>query len=312
MNVHKSGTIALVGRPNAGKSTLLNAILGQKLSIVSNRPQTTRNRIVGIHNEDGMQAVLVDTPGLHQPRDRINKAMVGAATESLAGVDVTTWVVDGRRVFERVRDGKPPWHKGHDAILRIIEARDAGSLVVAINKVDKVPRPQLLPILAAFAERLPGATFVPVSALKKDGLDRLRGAWRDLLPEGPPLYPDDMLTDQTERFIVSELIREKVFRLTRQEVPYGTAVVIENFDEREAREGQERGVVSIFARIYVEREPQRGILIGKGGKMLKQIGSEARQDIEALLDTRIHLELHVTVNPDWTRNPRVLHRLGLE
>lgn len=311
-DAYRAGTVALVGRPNAGKSTLLNALLGQKLSIVSHRPQTTRNRIVGVLSEPDWQAVLVDTPGLHRPTDRINKAMVGAAQDSLVGVDATVWVVDARRVFERVRDGRPAFHKGHAAIQRLIEDRRSGTVVIALNKVDQVPRPQLLPILAAFSERVPGVALVPISALKADGLDRLKEVVLAALPEGPPLYPEDQLTDQTERFLVAELVREKVFHLTRNEVPYGTAVVVEEFTEHEAKEGHDRGFVHIFARINVERDSQRGILIGKGGQMLKRIGTEARRDVEALLGTRVHLELHVSVSRDWTRNPRVLRALGLE
>ena len=308
---HHSGTIALIGRPNAGKSTLLNAILGQKLSIVSHRPQTTRRRLIGIHSEPGLQVALVDTPGLHAARDRINQAMVDAARDSADGVDVTTWVVDARRCFERMRDGSAPFHKGHDAIATMLSERDSGALVVALNKIDRVPRPQLLPLLAAFAERLPHATFVPISALKGSGLDRLLAAWKAALPECPPLYPTDQLTDATERFLVSELIREKLFVHLRQEVPYGVAVVIEDFEQREAREGQERGVVAILARIIVERDPQRGIVIGKGGGMLKRVGTEARADIEELLGTRVHLDMHVSVRKDWTTNPRMLQQLGL-
>ncbi len=311
---HKSGTIALVGRPNAGKSTLLNAILGQKLSIVSHRPQTTRNRIVGIFSEPTMQAVLVDTPGLHEARDRMNRNMVETARNSLMDVDLITWVVDARRVFEHLRDGGRPFHKGHAAIAQLIEERHDGDIVIALNKIDKVPRPQLLPITAAFAEQLPKAVFVPISALKEDGLDRLKGAWRELLPEGPPLYPLDQVTEQSERFIVGELIREKIFHHTREEVPYGTAVEIERFEEPVPVEegGDPRGIVHIHARIYVERDTQRGILIGKGGQMLKLIGSEARQDIQALLDAHVHLELHVSVKKDWSSNPRMLHELGIE
>jgi len=308
----RAGTVALVGRPNAGKSTLLNALLGQKLSIVSHRPQTTRNRIVGVLTEDDFQAVLVDTPGLHRPKDRINKAMVGAAQDSLVGVDATVWVVDARRVHERVRDRKSAFHKGHTVIQQLIEERDSGTVIVALNKVDKVPRLQLLPILAAFSEHLPGVELVPISALKNDGVSTVRDVIARALPEGPPLYPADQLTDQSERFLVAELIREKIFHHTQQEVPYGTAVEVEEFTEHEAKDGHERGFIQIFARVYVERDSQRGILIGKGGSMLKTIGTEARADAETLLGTRINLDLHVSVRKDWTRNPRVLRALGLE
>ncbi len=310
MSDHHAGTIALVGRPNAGKSTLLNHVLGVRLAATSSKPQTTRNRVVGIHTADDLQAVLVDTPGLHRAKSRMNRAMVGAARSAMGEVDLICWVVDAARIAGR-RSDRPVLHPGLEQIAELITSAGSRPPVVALNKVDVMRKPDLLPIMAAFHERLPGAELVPVSSLKGSNVDRLVEAWRRGLPAGEALYPAGTVSDQPERFAVGELIREKVFRLTHQEVPYQTAVIIEGWEER--AEGEEgRGVVVVFARILVERDSQRGLIIGKGGEKLKQIGTRARADIEALLGTRIHLDLHVSVKRDWTRNPRLLRELGIE
>lgn len=307
---HRAGFVALVGRPNAGKSTLLNQVLGQKLSIVSAKPQTTRNRVVGIHTEPGLQAVLIDTPGIHLARSRLNKAMVQTAVTTLSEVDVVCWVIDVVPAAAAFEKGRPLMGKGEHELARMIAQAEPPLVTVALNKVDLVSRPLVLPVMQAVAELLPDAVLVPISAMKGDGVPVLLEQWRQALPEGPAPYPAEQLTDAPERFIVAELIREKIFHLTQQEVPYSTAVEIELFDEDE-REG-DRPRVHIMARILVERDSQKGIIIGKGGAMLKQVGTLARKEIERLLGASVFLELHVSVHPKWTSSGRALRELGYE
>lgn len=307
---HRAGFVALVGRPNAGKSTLLNQVLGQKLSIVSAKPQTTRNRLVGIYTEPGLQAVLVDTPGIHVAKSRLNKAMVQAAVSSLGEVDAVCWVVDVVPLAAAAQKGQEILGKGEQALVQMIEQADPAFVTVALNKVDLVSKPLLLPIMEAVHALLPQAELVPVSAMKGEGVPRLVELWREQLPEGPPPYPADQVTDAPERFIVAELIREKIFHLTQQEVPYSTAVEIELFDEEERESDRPR--VHIMARVVVERDSQKGIIIGKGGAMLKQVGTLARKEIERLLGASVFLELHVAVNPKWTSSGRALREFGYE
>ncbi len=309
MPIERAGTIALVGRPNAGKSTLLNQVIGEKVSITASKPQTTRNRVVGIFTRADAQVVMVDTPGIHVAKSRMNRAMVRTAETSLADVDGVCWVVDGLKTIERASKGRPIMHRGNDHIAGLIEAAGVPTSI-ALNKVDKVQKRKLLPVMAAIARRLPAVDVVPISALTGDGVETLVDLWTQQLPEGPAMFPEDQIMDGSERFLVSEMIREKVFRLTEQEIPYSTAVDVEKFDESQ-REG-EKPRVEIFARIFVERDSQKGMVIGKGGTMLKRIGSLARQDIERLLGAHVYLELHVTVQNKWTRNPRLLNELGLE
>jgi GTP-binding protein Era len=306
----RAGTVALVGRPNAGKSTLLNAVLGEKLAITSPKPQTTRQRIVGVRTTADAQYVLVDAPGIHPARSRLNRAMVGAATTAMRDVDVICLVVDSTKAVAALRANKAALSRGDAAVAKMVEDARPGRIVVALNKVDQVEKAWLLPLVDAWAKRLPGAAIVPISALRRDGLDALLGEWRAGLHEGPPLYPDDVLTDQSERFFVAELIREKIVKLTEQELPYATAVEIEQFDESQ-REGRYPRV-EIFARILVERESQKGIVIGKRGSRLKKIGTLAREDIEKLLGVHVRLDLHVVVREEWTDDPRVLRTLGLD
>lgn len=307
---HKFGSIAIIGRPNAGKSTLLNRILGQKIAITSDKPQTTRNRIIGIHSTESMQAVLVDTPGIHFAKTRLNRAMVSIAKDSLEGVEAVCVVVDAERANAQ-------WPKDAVGVSRALEhiavvVDEAGSLPVsiALNKIDTLPKEKLLPLMAGLHQRLPKADIFPVSALKGRGIKSLIGHWESVLPEGPSMFPEDQIMDGTERFLVAELIREKVFRLTRQEVPYSTGVEIEQFTEEEREDGIP--FVEIYAKVIVERKPQKGIIIGKGGSMLKRIGTAARKDIARLLGARIHLNLHVSVVPRWTEKPHMLHEFGIE
>ncbi|VAW38107.1 GTP-binding protein Era [hydrothermal vent metagenome] len=288
----RSGFIAIVGRPNVGKSTLLNAILGEKLVIVSSKPQTTRNAVRGVKNLDGAQMVFVDTPGIHKGRGRMSEFMVGEALSLLGEVDIVLYMVDASRkvgeeeafIMNKLRSVKAP-------------------VVLAINKVDTVAKESLLPLIARLSKRLEFADIIPVSARREDGTEQLLEILRGLLPEGPEYYSKDMITDQSERFLVGELIREKVFELTKEEIPYSVAVEIEEFKEAE-------DLVRIGAVINVERDSQKGIVIGKGGGMLKQVGSEARADIERLLGKKVFLKLFVKVTRDWSKKDRDLKEFG--
>jgi GTPase len=309
-SLQRVGTIALIGRPNAGKSTLLNAVLGQKLSITSDKPQTTRNRIVGIYTADGIQAVLIDTPGLHHATSLLNRGMVRVAEHSLDEVDAVTWVIDAStcaRAAERNQDVLDPPLMN---IVALIAAHPELPVTVVLNKIDLIERALLLPVMAAISALMPAADVVPTSASKKNGLKQLIETWRRQLPDGELMFPADQLMDGSERFVVAELIREKVVRLTKNELPYATAVDVEKFDE-EDRDAEKPRVV-IYASIVVERDSQKGIIIGKGGSMLKRIGSQARKDIEGLLGVHVRLELHVRVNDRWTSNPRMLRELGYD
>jgi GTP-binding protein Era len=288
----KSGFIAIVGRPNVGKSTLLNAILGEKIVIVSSKPQTTRNAVRGVKNLDGAQMVFVDTPGIHRGRGRMSEFMVGEALSALNEVDVVLYMVDASRkmgeeetfILDKLRGVKAP-------------------VVLAINKIDSVSRQSLLPLITRFSRRMDFKDVVLISALKEDGTEKLVELLKELLPEGPEYYPLDMVTDQPERFLVAELVREKVFELTKEEIPYSIAVEIEEFKESE-------DIVRIGAVINVERKSQKGIVIGKGGLMLKQVGSEARVDMEKLLGKKVFLKLFVKVTRDWSKNDRDLKEFG--
>lgn len=302
----RTGYVALIGRPNAGKSTLLNELLGNKLAITSAKPQTTRNRIAGILTDDRMQAVLIDTPGIHEAWTELNKSMVKVALDALGEVDVVCWLGDMTVLARRAELGEPVLDALDDAIAAHLQG--AGRPVVFVaNKVDVVPHPLLLPVIDAVRQRLPIAAAVPVSALTGDGVGVLKEELRRHLPEGPALFPPDEWTQVSERFLVAEIVREKIFHLTEQEVPYATHVEVIRFDETER---EDRGLVRIYADITVERESQKGILIGKGGEMLKRIGTLARKDLVELLGCRVHLELHVRVERDWTRTLRGLRRVG--
>ena len=290
----KAGFISLVGRPNAGKSTLLNHLVGQKLAIVSDKPQTTRHRIVGVKNVPGAQLVFIDTPGIHKPVHRMNRRMVDTALDTLREVDVVVLVVD-------VTD--PPG-TGDRFVLDLVE-RSQASAVLALNKVDLIRKPKLLPLIEHYSTSSFRA-IVPVSALSGDGVSALTTEIVDALPEGEALYPEEYLTDQTERALAAELIREKVLRHTREELPYTTAVVIDQFEEAAGSQPSR-----IFASILVDHESQKPIVIGKGGELIKRIGTEARQDLEEMIGTRVFLDLHVKVRQDWREDERLLDELGL-
>jgi len=289
-----SGYVSIIGRPNVGKSTLLNAIIGEKIVITSNKPQTTRNRIQGIHNIPGGQIIFIDTPGIHAGHSRLNKSMVDVAMSAISGVDLLLLVVEATTQVDA-------------GIINEVLKGVTRPVVLVINKVDLLPVKQaLFEKISAWSALYPFREIVPVSAGSGDGVGLLVETISRYLPEGPQLFPDDILTDMPEKFIVAEMIREKVFRLTRDEVPYATAVEVESFVERE------NGVIAISAAIVLERATQKGIVIGKRGDMLKKIGSQARQDIERLLATRVFLELFVKVEENWSERPSKLREYGYE
>ena len=291
----KTGIVALIGPPNVGKSTLLNCLLGQKISIVSPKPQTTRNRIMGIVNGPDHQVVVLDTPGLHQARSPLNRGMVKAALDTLPEVDAVLFVIDVTL----------PMPKPETSPIRYLKGTKK-PVLLALNKIDLVEKEKLLPILATYRELFPFAAMIPVSAKAGDGTKELLQEIMALLPSGPRLYPEDIPTDVTERFIVGEIIREKIFLRISQEVPYSTAVAIDSFQEEE-----ERGCVTIHATILVEKASQKGIIIGKGGTMLREIGKAARREIEGLLGLKVMLKLWVKVQKNWSTDRRVLTELGL-
>ncbi|WP_073612484.1 GTPase Era [Desulfopila aestuarii] len=295
----KSGMVAIVGPPNAGKSTLMNCLLGQKISIVTPKPQTTRNRILGVVNDDDYQIVLLDTPGLHKSRVPLNQEMVRIAMDSLSEVDIVLFLVDiSLPIPEKLKEEK---EKELTAIMQQVRC----PAIMVLNKVDLLGKEKLLPMIAAYSSLFPFKAVVPLSALNGDGTDRLLTEILNLLPMGPRYFPEDIPTDSTERFLVAEIIREKVFLQTGKEIPYSTAVTIESFKEDEVKH-----LVTIHATIVVERDSQKGIVIGKGGAKLKSIGTAARKDIERLIDNKVLLKLWVKVKKKWSEDERFLKELG--
>jgi GTPase len=294
----KSGMVAIVGPPNAGKSTLMNHFLGQKISIVTPKPQTTRNRIVGIVNEQEYQIVFLDTPGLHQSREPLNIEMVKIAMDSLAEVDLVLFLVDVSLPLPvKLKEER-------QAELVSYFRQIKGPAIMVLNKVDLVDRKLVLPMIEAYSGLFPFKAIIPVSALRDDGLDSLQKEILELLPLGPRLFPEDIPTNASERFLCAEIIREKVFLLTGQEVPYSTAVLIESFKEDDTKH-----LVTIHAAIVVDRDSQKGIVIGKGGQKLKSIGTAARKDIEALVGEKILLKLWVKVHRNWSQDKHFLKEL---
>ena len=289
----KRGFVALVGRPNAGKSTLLNRLVGEKLAIVSDKPQTTRNRIVGVRRYPGGEVVFIDTPGIHRPLHRLNVRMVDAALETLRDADAVVAVVDA---------SEPPG--AGDRFLMDIMRNVRVPRVLAFNKADLVAKPALLPRMAAYHDAPGFADIVPVSALTGENLDRLVQVLLSHLPEGEPLYPEDYLTDQPERFFVAELVREQVLRQTHDELPFSSAVVVDKFEEGP--------MLHLYCTILVERNSQKPILIGKGGAAIKSIGTAAREELERFFQTKVYLDLHVKVRERWREDERTLDELGVE
>lgn len=287
----KSGFISIIGRPNAGKSTLLNTILGEKVSIVSEKPQTTRNVIRGVKNLADAQIIFIDTPGIHKGRGLLNEFMVREAMNSLQDVDAVAYLIEAGRLTD-----------DDQFIINGLKKLKC-PVIAAINKVDKAEKLKLLPMIEELSRLFPFREIVPISALKGDGVEVLLKIFSGLLPEGPKYFPEDILTDQPERFVAAEIIREKVFLFTRDEVPYSAAVAVEKFEEK-------KNLVSISAVINVERDSQKGIIIGKKGAMLKRIGTEARLDIEKLLGAKVFLELFVRVQEDWTKSRSAMKDFG--
>jgi GTP-binding protein Era len=287
----KSGFVAIVGRPNAGKSTLVNKLVGQKVAIVTSRPQTTRNRIQGIVNRPNAQVVLIDTPGLHRPDSALGRQMMGEVNAALDAVDVLALILD---VSEEV--GKGDRH----AIERA--SRFEGTRMLLLNKIDRIPKDSLLPIIESAGKMADFAEIIPISALTGDGVDRVLEKFIEYLPAGEPNFPPDQYTDQPERFLAAELIREKAMAGTFHEVPHAVAVLVDSFEETDR-------LIRIRATIYVEREGQKGILIGRAGASLKKIGTEARKELEEILGTKIFLELFVKVMRDWRDNPQLVRQL---
>ncbi len=292
----KAGTIALVGRPNAGKSTLMNLLLAERLAIVSDKPQTTRHRIVGILTRPEGQAVFFDTPGIHKPMHRLNREMLREATEALAEADLVCLIVDVAQ----------PFGKGEAFLLDLV-ARAPQTKIAVLNKIDLVAKPKLLPRMARYAEGHHFAAIIPVSAATGDGSEQLLGEIFRALPEGEPLYDPELLTIHPERFLVTERIREKVLQETRDELPYSTAVLLERWEDP----GEDRAL-RIYAAVVVERESQKKILIGHQGDKIRTIGTAARVDLEEFLGRKIYLDLRVRCEPGWRENPRIVGELVRE
>jgi GTP-binding protein Era len=287
----KSGFVAIVGRPNAGKSTLVNRLVGRKVAIVSPRPQTTRNCIQGILNLENAQIVLIDTPGMHKPATALGRQMMKEVEQAFEGIDILALLVDAsvefglgdRRALERVR-------------------RFRGTTFLLPNKIDLIPKGRLLPLIDTYRRKNEFAEIIPISALTGDGLPLLAQKFVEYLPAGEPYFPADQFTDQPERFLAGEIVREKVIAATRDEIPHAAAVLVEDFQES-------ANLIHIRATIYVEREGQKGIVIGRGGEMLKKIGTAARQELEELLGAKVFLDLHVKVRRDWRDNPALVRLL---
>jgi GTP-binding protein Era len=292
---YKSGFIAIIGRPNVGKSTFMNSVIGQKIAIMSDKPQTTRNKIQGVYTEVDAQMVFIDTPGIHKPKHALGDFMVKIAENTLNEVDAVLFMIDA----------KEGYGKGDQYILDRLQKVNRPVFLV-INKVDLIHPDDLFPIIELYKDKCDFEEIVPVSALQGNNIKNLLDILKTKLPEGPQFYPEDQITDHPERFIIAELIREKVLQLTREEIPHSVAVMIENIEKRES------GKLLIQAAVITERATQKGILIGKQGSMLKQIGQKARQDIEALLGTKVYLELWIKVQKDWRNKQSRLRAYGFD
>lgn len=288
----RSGYVSIIGRPNVGKSTLLNTILGEKVAIVTQKPQTTRNRIIGVKTLPEAQIIFIDTPGIHRPRHKLGEIMVKNAMEALKGVDIILFTVEPYRP-----------EKEDELIIELLK-KTSSAVFLLINKIDTIRKPDILPLIDHFKELYPFKEIIPISALKHDGIDLLVKSICECLPYGPKYYPDDIMTDQLERFMVSEIIREKIMEMTEEEIPHSVAVEVTDWRERG------NGLVSIIGNIYVERESQKGIIIGRGGTMLKSIGTSSRIDMEKLLNTKVFLQLWVKVKKNWRDDTRALKELG--
>jgi GTP-binding protein Era len=290
----KSGFVSIIGRPNVGKSTFLNRVIGQKIAIMSDKPQTTRNKVQGVYTTDDSQIIFIDTPGIHKPKHRLGDFMMKVATNALREVDAILFMVN---VTE-------PRGAGDDFIIEKLKGLDT-PIILVMNKIDLIHPDELPKVIEQYTNELDFAAYVPISALQGNNVEPLLGEIKKLLPEGPMYYPADQVTDHPERFIISEMIREKVLHKTRDEVPHSIAVAIESIKKRE-----NSGMIDVEAVIMVERDSQKGIIIGKKGTMLREIGTDARHDIEALLGTKVYLNLWVKVQKDWRNKMGQLRDLG--
>ncbi len=291
----KSGFVAIVGRPNVGKSTLLNNLLGKKVAIMSDKPQTTRNKITGVFTRENMQIVFIDTPGIHKPRTKLGEVMMSHTENSLKEVDLILYMVDATAKIG----------KGDQYINEILKNADL-PIVIALNKIDNLTEQEVLEAHVSWQKAEVTDTIIPISALNKHNLDSVVNILYDLLPEGPKYYPDDMYTDQPENMVTSEIIREKVLHLTRDEIPHSVAVTVDDMEE------QENDILYIAATIYVERDSQKGIIIGKGGSMLREIGKSARLELESLFNTRVFIDIRVKVRKNWRKNEIYLRNMGFD
>lgn len=293
-NKHRSGFISIIGRPNVGKSTFLNHVIGQKIAIMSDKPQTTRNKVQGVLTTNDAQMVFIDTPGIHKPKHKLGDFMIKLALNTLKEVDIVLFMINAEEGFGR----------GDEFIIEKLQNIQTPVYLV-INKIDQISPDELLPLIELYNEKYNFTEIIPISALQGNNVERLLDQILQRLPEGPQFYPSDQVTDHPERFIVSELIREKALHLTREEVPHSLAVVIDKMSPRENSD-----VIDVMATIIVERDSQKGIIIGKQGKMLKEIGKRARLDIENLLGSRVFLEVWVKVQKDWRNKAFHLRDLG--
>ena len=287
----RSGFVAIIGRPNAGKSTLMNRLVGQKIAIVTSKPQTTRNRIQGIVTKPQGQIVFIDTPGLHEANSALGRQMMKEVAAALEGIDALLLLADASQM-----------HPQADDLLLEKAKRFRGKTILALNKIDRLPKPKLLPLIDAFAKAFEFAAIVPISALKGDHCEELLDEILGRLPEGAPYFPEDQVTDQPERFLAAEIVREKAIQVMYHEVPYALAVIVEKFEETPK-------LLRIELTMHVERDSQKKILIGHKGEMLKKIGTEARKELETILGTRIYLGLFVKVVPDWRESPQKVREL---
>ncbi|MBS8264946.1 GTPase Era [Mesobacillus boroniphilus] len=293
-NSHKSGFISIIGRPNVGKSTFLNRVIGQKIAIMSDKPQTTRNKVQGVLTLDDSQLIFIDTPGIHKPKHRLGDFMMKVAQNTLKEVDLVLFMVNAQEGYGR----------GEEFIIEKLQNVKTPVFLV-INKIDLIHPDELLKLIESYNEKFNFAEIVPISALEGNNVEKLLEQIKEKMPEGPQFYPADQVTDHPERFIVSELIREKALHLTREEIPHSLAVVIEKMERQPEKE-----MVHVMATIIVERDSQKGIIIGKQGSMLKEIGKRARHDIENLLGTKVFLELWVKVQKDWRNKATQLRDFG--
>ena len=293
---YKSGFISIIGRPNVGKSTFLNRVIGQKIAIMSDKAQTTRNKIQGVLSVDDAQMIFIDTPGIHKPKHKLGDFMMKVAVNTLKEVDLILFMVNAEEGFGR----------GEEFILEKFQSVNTPIFLV-INKIDQVHPDNLLPIIESYKEKYDFKEIVPISALEGNNVERLLDQIKSFLPEGPQYYPADQVTDHPERFIITELIREKALHLTREEIPHSLAVVL---DKMERRQGKDKEIIDVMATVIVERDSQKGIIIGKQGSMLKEIGKRARVDIENLLGSKVYLELWVKVQKDWRNKMSQLRDYG--